>query len=456
MLLAKPTVVLVAALLISGCAGNRSSETTLFEGGEGPAFGHATSCDIPDPGENLVEFSLGTGEITTLASDGLLLTTSASRGLDSDFTSRRLTAEGVDAVVGAIAGLGLTAGCRYLYAPEDRGAITATTDAGMVYLYWGPYLGAYPGFELMRVPTPQEEAAVTQLRDQIANLDGWLPSGAFVGSEGRFDPDRWMVTVVTYSSGQSPGDRLGFPGGKELWGSNPDFAGATLHDGRMLSEFECAIVDRSEAVGLAESLDVAAHDVADGAWHVMSEDLRVVHVVGVAALLPGDSHTVCDGLPRPTVHVEADTQFVSPSDTDPCAVLPSEAASDLLDADEMVTRPARLPFADYECRYSTTRLYDWPVEIATVSLLPQNLTPQEAHALAEALFGAGMVERPVLDQMVWSNACWSVTLVCPPAVAMWTDPFLVLMTFPSSVFASQVSEETAIELAAAVLSRSEG
>lgn len=133
-------------------------------------------------------------EQLVLHADGTLLTgrIGASLAYDSFPAARRLSAEGMALLIGAVEDSGLIApGCHLdlLDSTPLRGVTLRFDDGRVGQTDWGQYGG------FTRMLTDAERAAADTLVARLEDLS-WLPASAWIGAaEVEQRPDQWVVTV---------------------------------------------------------------------------------------------------------------------------------------------------------------------------------------------------------------------------------------------------------------------
>jgi hypothetical protein len=439
--------------------------------GTGP-FGFAGACEIqPVTG---VTLEIGTdvdaeghpSVVTRLYADGALVRdlsvpgeTKSSNVRGALYTERRLTPRGVALVLDRMADDGLTAGCRNLRTGGPSGALTASTPDGLVQVNWGEDAGRN---SLARILTPEEEADLTVLVAALEHPETWLPEDAWVDpAERRITPDVWLVTTVSRPTDIIPGSGLVLPNGISLDGADPRYERVVLPGDAELVTFgdelpfrdlvaprsshRCAVVDRREALLLAESLD-ALQLGADGWGDVFTEDLSMAISIGIRPAYPDgeDCQVVIDEIrsmdgPFPTfAPPEPDGDL---ADVDPCNLVPDDAdVLGRIGVENQVVEPSRLPIGvnarscglfDTDGNMSET-IGRHGYRRATLTLYPRSVDLDVADDLALSVLGPGTAAISVGGRSAWENDCLALDMDCVRGIAAWSKPYLMVIVFDST------------------------
>jgi hypothetical protein len=399
--------------------------------------------------------------LITLYEDGALVTVRpasaealAFQSFAAEITERRLSPLGIELILDAITDAGLGPGCRDLYSTTTA-TLRAWPDGGPVFVTLGAFPGVYSsGPSLVRVMTTDEEATVRDLFVRLEQPQTWLPADAWVDDvERAFVPEQWEVSTSWFDSGQSPGDRMQFPGGKVIDGSNPAFATIVLPNGEGLAEPTCLVASNDEAEALAVLLDDASH-MQDFAWYVFSEDLRREYAVTVFAVVPGATPCSAAHFAPPPPEGGAPTAAPTPATNsgEACSLIPAEAISALLEEGAIEDGP---PIQLLEVESPTCHLLKameggFSNRVGTLVLLGRPIALDQASSLAAGLLGTDATEDSADGHVVWMSGCWSRT--CPPAIAGWSQDRFFILTIERNMIGEEtfVTTDAARALAAVV------
>ena len=435
----------LAALAIASGAADQFLRPPL----EPPRFGYESACLTPDR-DGIVYTAFVDDQPLVLYEDGRLIQPLSAAGetrsaiLDTaGGLERRLSARGIDLVLGRVAQTIPEPGCRHLRATASIGEISVFTPAGLVELSWHPSNNG-------RRLTPEEEADAEALELALAQPETWLPADAWQAAAAeRVTPDRFVVMVEVTPSGFAPGDEVPLSTGGVLEGSDPRYARVVLPGGQGPAEFgdevairdttavRCGVLETADARRLSDSLDalpLAMHDEEE----LFTEDLTSRLFIYIATAYPEEPDCVEQGRqmeaganPSPTPPPPTPGPVDDLARTDPCSLLPTSV-------DEMFG-----PGLVRERRASTLALgalaqscdLVTPAEFApgtlhvTLTLYPRSVREESAAGLALSVFGGGLVEDTVAGRPVWINECLAATLPCAGAVATWSDPYFLVIEF---------------------------
>jgi hypothetical protein len=434
-------IALLAALLAALAVGSGLVRLPWFEERNAPLvapqFGLAGPCEnrLPDGVAMDVHFARDPARIRVYSDGRIVRITGtgwsavAGWSIQARATAQRLAPTGVEALLGTLAEAGLTPGCRTNEASRPM-RISADTPAGLVVATWGPYEGAYPGYAVMRVMTDDEEAVMAALAERLDDPEDWLPPDAWIDATRQpFTPAEWVVSVSENDSGQQPGDRLGFPNGLELDGSNPAFDDVRLPDGQTFATFRCGVIDAADAAALREQLDTTAAP-SDATWDLYSQDLTRIYTVQIDALDGGPACGANSPEPSASPRPEGDLSAL-----DVCAIVPPGVATEVLDAPEAraLEGPAQFDVASGGCVFSgATEDVSFARPIAELYVYGRTVDEATARTLVDGYLG-GAAEERLGPHPAWVSACWQPAHVCPGTIAGWTDGHLVFVVAAQNV-----------------------
>ena len=470
-------VLLLLALLAATIAIGSNFFSDSFQVRPGP-FGLSRPCGDPMQRDVVLEVRRGASPVTLYADGVLVVGESAAGGTftatieATAVTERRLSPRGVDLIMERVAEADLTPGCRTIRTRELSGSIGAMHDGRAVRLDWAPAINVM----FTRQATAEEEVLVDTLAESLEHPEAWLPEDAWTDPVARrIVPERWLLTVSLIDTEVPPGSTLGLPSGRTLEGTDPRYDLVELPDGVKPGEFgrafpspfstaplssvRCGAVSRDEALTAATSID--ALDIDDsGADTLHNEDVTAEVSFTIEPIL--HASVDCEaamaryGQVAPTPEPSQAAADGDLGHVDPCGFV-SDAAMDILGTTEHRVGPSRqaLGEAANACYLSGPALTQPVVAGANLSLYPNRVDRDNARRLAESLFGDGVIEEPVDDDLLWRYTCPGTATQCGRAIALWSDRYFVVIEFDSVLFPAEanVTDETARSFAAAVLDR---
>jgi hypothetical protein len=358
--------------------------------------------------------------------------------VESRFVNGVLTPAGTSMLVDRILGLGLEAGCYSLRTQAGDSAIFANTSQGPLGLSfsWGNGIGSVaPRLD------PAEEERLKDLLDALFAPGSWLPADAFTPMEPA-DLDAWIVHTTFRPMGPEPraGDdgrytAVRLPGGVsvEEFGDampgSPDEMEVIIAgyvDVRAANQ-RCGVIDRSDAVALADSLDAVGWGsdlhTPDGATAVT---IQLHPAVG--------THSTCAGFadslngyvapsPAPAATPTGDLAAV-----DPCSLVPSELRGRVADPSPgELTSPFGIaaPSCVLEWRHSMTTGGAERV----LWLYPERVSEADARSMSDWIFGTA-APSSFQGLPLWLNHCaaeGAAWLECRWAVAGFSEGRYVVL-----------------------------
>lgn len=66
---------------------------------------------------------------------------------------------------------------------------------------------------------------------------------------------------------------------------------------------------------------------------------------------------------------------------------------------------------------------------AILTLYPRSVDAESAAPLALSVFGGGLVEETIAGRPAWVNECLAADLQCAGAIAVWSDPYFIVVEF---------------------------
>lgn len=438
-------------------------------------FGFASDCPARLPEGVAIEVYVD-DRPTTILSDGTVFTEPSSAAgvpissepptggaVDSRvetirstaYGHRQLTERGLALLTERVTDAGLTTGCIALRSSGSQGSISALTPSGYAQLTWHPEAGR---FSFARPMSPAEEEQALELQADLSTPDEWLPAEAWADpAVSTVMPQRWLVTIQFIQTDLPPGAVVGLPNGQTLEGSDPRYDLVVLPGGEKpltfgteyppegASYLRCGIVETSDALRLAESLDSTFGSETD--WFLHTPDMAHEVTIGITPAFPPGFD--CDAAiaarsgeqqsasPRPTGE-PASGEFV---EVDPCSLLPSALMLDgrpwtdgqRSERSELpVGRPARacwlLDTSDpsYEARDESSAVFARRISL---TLYPDKLATGAARDIAEAVLGHDAVETEIANRPVWENDCLNAAKPCAPLAAFWHEGRLFFVQF---------------------------
>lgn len=428
-------------------------------------FGIGAACDEGRvDGDAMMIYSVGVGT-TYLYPEGQLFTDVSAPTMAQSSTppradivrgtayvARRLTARGVELMLGRVTSAGLTEGCHYLRSRQSSGSVIARLPGGVVGADWSPTPGA--GLRFAREVTAAEEARLANLADDLADPARWLPpeAWALAGAEV-VQPEEWRVLISFSPTGLGPTDVLPLRGGETLAGSDPRYESILLPGGVAPDEFgedvgtngpdtyRCDLVTRVQALALAESIDalgVGYHSVGDGwmregwAGGLFTSDLAQAVTFSIEPLgsFPGVPEASCDlqfepesspdVSPRPTPVIVGDL-----ADVDPCSLVPANVEG-IRGPQAPTTGPSgfALDTPARACRLKPENYIAIPI---SVTLYPRSLDRESARKVVGAVLGPDLTAEHTGQVTVWGNQCFANEEPCVMAVAISAEPYLILI-----------------------------
>jgi hypothetical protein len=420
------------------------------------SFGVGGSC-IGTPLPDGVVFTVQTGEfMTTLYDDGALVTDRSTVGetkLSSitgiDYFGRRLSPVGVQMLRDRLSEARVSEGCRSLRTRESSGSLSAAMAEGPAELSWNPDRGQY---NLARLASEEEEARIRDLAESLEHPETWLPDDAWIDVGGQpLVPERWLVFIGLVPTDYRPGDGLNLPNGVVLEGSDPRYAIVDLPGAQEPATFgtempfkdrfaaglteRCGILDRADAVRLAESLDSVVLG-ADGWGDLFTTDLSRAVSINVAPSFPVgygcaaaieriQSEESGAGTTAPPVPPENVAGVV------PCELM-SESVDALLggiDARRPAPASLRLGAQGGACVLSKARRMDFDLQRAVVAIHTGGFDDALAAAAAGSVLGDRTTEESIQGRPSWVNDCLASARPCGGAIVVWSDPFLIIIEF---------------------------
>ena len=418
-----------------------------------PPFGYDAECFTP-PLDGIVytAFVFAEDVPVVLYEDGLLVkilndpgeTRSAMfNGMGG--LERRLSPRGIELIQARVAETLPEPGCRHLRAATSTGELSIFTAAGLVELSWHP---SNSGRRL----TADEEASAESLEQALAAPETWLPPEAWLDpTEVEVRPDRWLAIVELTPSGFAPGEEVALSTGGLLNGSDPRYERVVLPNGQEPAEFgeqvavrdvttvRCGILDTDDARRLTDSLDalpLGMHDEEE----LFTEDLTSRVFIYVATGYPqepdcatiGGSGTPADPTPSPPSTPGPEDDLTG---LDPCSLLPVSVDAAFGSGVVREVRPSTLSMGSpaRSCYVVTHAGFAPSKQHAALTLYPRSVDAQSAAALALSVFGGGLVEETIGGRPAWVNECLAAALPCAGAIALWTDPYFIVLEFDRDV-----------------------
>lgn len=459
-------LILVAALLLAAIGAGLFVGALLRErfAPEPPRrpFGYAAACSTDRLTGGTTMLFWGDEETTYVYPDGRLLTDVSSPTmadspptppradivLGTGYRERRLSARGIELMVGRVTDAGLTDGCHTLRSTNSRGGVLATggpLPAGhAVGATWSPDAGQ--GREM----TAAEEMTLSELVDDLANPSTWLPDDAWIQrDEVLVRPNEWQIVVSLAPTGLGPADKLTLPGGGELDGTDPRYNLVVLPGNVPPAEFgqpagtaqgrtfRCGVVSRADALDVAESLDsleIGYDSFSEDGWMregwgggLFTSDLS--QAVGISiypeGTLPGRPEVSCATIPAaepsspPTSRPAPVTGDLA--DVDPCSFVPADVAA------LRVERPSRINDA-LPARECALHLGNYIGVAANVRLYPSSVDLRAARDVVWNTLGSELHEEQVDGMTVFANSCYAGPDKCVAGVAISAPPYLLFVT----------------------------
>jgi hypothetical protein len=422
-------------------------------------FGVGGMCSSTAPADGVV-FRVQTADVPiTLYEDGSLVTDRTSTGQTKlsaitgiEYAERRLSPAGIAMIRDRIAAAGVVEGCRSIRTRESTGSIIVPTTEGFGELYWNPQVGQY---RFARFASSEEETAASDLAEALEHPEAWLPDDAWADLPGdRIAPTHWVVLVRLIPTDMHRGAGVGLPDGTLLDGSDPRYAGVILPDGQEPSTFgapvpaaltgphegasyRCGMLDTEDAIRLAESLDSMAlgtHDEGD----LYTTDLSLAVFIGIRPSVPAGHD--CESTIADLVRSGQWTEPPSPGPglpapeldgRDPCALVPPSVDVHLGGVTTRRPRPPELEIGlpGAACHLVRTRTMDFELRRAVVSFYKGVVDHDGASEIALSILGDLAAEESVRARPSWVNACLASSQPCAGAIAVWSDPYFIVIDF---------------------------
>ena len=416
---------------------------------EPPRFGYESGCFTPDR-DGIVYTAFVDDQPIVLYEDGRLIQLLSAAGetrsaiLDTaGGLERRLSARGIDLVLGRVAETIPEPGCRSLRATGSIGQISVFTPVGLVELSWHPSNNG-------RRLTPEEEADAEALELALAQPETWLPADAWeAATADRVAPDRWIVMIELTSSGFAQGDEVPLSTGGVLEGSDPRYARVVLPGGQEPAEFgeevalrdgtivRCGVLETADARRLSESLDalpLAMHDEEE----LFTDDLTSRVFIYIATAYPQEPDCVEQGRqmeaaanPSPAPPAPTPAPGDNLAGIDPCSLVPI-SVDEMFGPDAVRERGVStlaLGVPAQSCDLVTPAEFSPGTTHASLTLYPRSVPEESAAGLALSVFGGGLVEETIAGRPVWINECLAATLPCTGAIAAWSDSYFLVVEF---------------------------
>ena len=371
--------------------------------------------------------------------------------VESRFVDGVLTPAGIELVLDRVEALVLEPGCYSVRTEQGDSQIFANTADGPIGLHFS--YGAGTG-RTAPVVGPAEEAALNDLLDSLFELGDWLPPDTYTAIEGR-SIQEWILHTTFKATGLAPGDsgELGgvvasaddryravrLPAGASLAEFGNRIPGGSASDFIVVAGYadvrgenqRCGLLDRADAMTLADSLDLVALQ-ADSGPDLYTPDMAQGITVRLHPAVGANS--TCQGFAANlNAAVEPSAEAPAPvvgdlAVVDPCSIVPT----DLRGKVELAPwYRSSSPFGSP----ARSCLLEWHHSMTAggaeriLWLYPESLSEEEAESLSTSIFGR-LARRSVEGARVWLNDCMAEPvgqLECRWAVAGHSGGYYVVL-----------------------------
>lgn len=334
--------------------------------------------------------------------------------IGEQWQQRRLSEGGVTRLLDLIEAAELP-NCLRVSAGNPTNLVVARPEAAPLAVSAGSDRG-------LRPPTDGEEARLAELLAQIDDLDAWLSSDDWLDADWLPYQPRWQVWIeiepgysncrlpnITGSNCFTPGDDVQLPGNTDL----TTFGDLHPAQPNQPYGYRCGEVSLLEAEEIVSTLHLVTDDPRDPRVRAYIVG-RALLTISVRSFLPHE--TACEREPQPArVPPEAPPDALP--ELDPCSYVPT------------------LPQVLFHRGTRGLRTEHWAscylwLEHGDIDvwMRARPTTAEEAAAHVASIFGeVGVVTEVAGDAVLFTNACFTDTSGCLPAIAISAEPYLFVI-----------------------------